>query len=91
MEYYPSQDTYVYTVNKDNKVNLDFSSNALKTEYAKMFKQKYDELLKELKASSEYQQATATTKVTLEKETKTKARTATTNDMKKIVYERTKG
>lgn len=89
-EYYPSKDTYTYTVNKNKKVELDFSSEKVKIEYAKKLQEAWKKDLEELKKSKEYQKATALEKIELEKDQKSKTRTKITNDMKEIIYNRTK-
>lgn len=89
LEYYPTQDEYTYTVNKQ-KYKVSFASDKVKTEYAKMFKTEYEKELEKLKKTSEYQKATAMEKYQLEKDKKSSVRTSVTNEMKKIVYNRTK-
>ena len=88
VEFYPAKDTYSYTVNKQ-KYELSFADEATKNEYAELFKKEYEKELKELRNSAKYKKATDEEKYELEKDAKSKARTTTTNKMKKIIYQRT--
>lgn len=85
--FYPSNDTYSYTIS-GKKYTLDFSSQSVKDEYAKMFIEDYNNELKKLKDTIAYKKATEQEKLEMEKTTKEGSRRETTNKMKKIVYKK---
>lgn len=87
--YYPSNDTYTYTVNK-KKYEVTFDEK-LKEEYATEFMKEYQKQLEALKQTAAYKRSTEQEKLELEKKTKTAARTTTTNKMKKVAYQRQYG
>lgn len=89
MEYYPSFKNDKTTYKDRNKTyELDFSSTALKEEYANKFKTEYEEELKRLKRSREYSKASDAEKAQLEKELHQTVKTGITKEMKEIVYKR---